>query len=589
MSLIYNASALKLLKENAKRHDNVEMFKYDVHPRVHHIDDIVEKIYEELTALDAALGGANTALVGTYTNKYIPRWNATTNTLESGSITDDGVNSVGIGALPNTGYTLRVVSSLTSPLSVLRVEGIGSPDRTGDYTIQSNYILMSSATAKITGVLYGTKNELYTLNTLTLPSESIGSYNTVTHYETTDALAKAVGFSSLVETGPNADITEGICYEIKQPDSYGNIFTWYGLKSEGSDNNNTNYHIYLSPHTDGTKWGIYQEGVNDKNYFGAQLQLNHTSGSAGQFLKSADTAGNAVWSAISNSDVTGAVQISSTPANNQVAVWTNATTLEGDANFTWNGSTLEVANADHYSRVHPNYFLQLNESDDANLLLYTKSLGTSVGSEIVFGRWNDVAGSESPLLNSQLIAAQRIMGSYDTANPTNITTGALIEVRAAENWSTTAQGVYYTIDTNAIGEITPTERFAIQSDGNVKISSNLLYSKQVYQTGGVYNAGNTGSSLALNFDNGNIQECTMNAASITIANPTNAKDGSAITICFIQDATASRTIASWGSNWNWGDAGAPDFSGGTAAGDKFYVTVIVNGTELDAIYSGVKH
>ena len=130
----------------------------------------------------------------------------------------------------------------------------------------------------------------------------------------------------------------------------------------------------------------------------------------------------------------------------------------------------------------------------------------------------------------------------------------------------------------------------IDSDQNVSITNgNLSYNKQVYQTGGVYAAGNTGSSLTLDFNNGNIQECTMNAASITIANPTNAQDGSTVTICFIQDATASRTISTWGSNWNWGDAGAPDFSGGTAAGDKFYVTVIVNGTELDAIYSGVKH
>ena len=160
-------------------------------------------------------------------------------------------------------------------------------------------------------------------------------------------------------------------------------------------------------------------------------------------------------------------------SNNQVAVFDGTDSIEGDSNFTWNGSTLEVSNGTEYSRVHPDYFYNLSESDDANLYLYTKSNGTSVGSEIIFGRWNGTVGSESPLVNSQLISAQRIMGAYDVADPTNLSTGALIEVRAAENWSTTAQGVRYTIDTNATGEITPTERFAIDSDGNTKITGNV--------------------------------------------------------------------------------------------------------------------
>ena len=38
-------------------------------------------------------------------------------------------------------------------------------------------------------------------------------------------------------------------------------------------------------------------------------------------------------------------QISGTPSDNEVAVWTNATTIEGDANFTWDGSTLDVGGA----------------------------------------------------------------------------------------------------------------------------------------------------------------------------------------------------------------------------------------------------
>jgi hypothetical protein len=222
-------------------------------------------------------------------------------------------------------------------------------------------------------------------------------------------------------------------------------------------------------------------------------------GGANTFLKSDGT--TAAWSNINNSDVTGSVQISPTPANNEVAVWTNGTTLEGDSNFTWNGVTLEVANADHYSRVHPDYFLQLNESADANLLLYTKSAGTSVGSEIVFGRWNGTVGSESPLINGQLISAQRMSGSYDTALPTNITTGALIEVRAAENWTTTDQGVRYSIDTNALGETSPTERFAIESDGSTTIKGGLeVISTKSRGIDLTHSPSNTGTAIGYNLD-----------------------------------------------------------------------------------------
>ena len=38
-------------------------------------------------------------------------------------------------------------------------------------------------------------------------------------------------------------------------------------------------------------------------------------------------------------------QISGTPSDNEVAVWTNSTTIEGDSNFTWDGS---AAAADGY-------------------------------------------------------------------------------------------------------------------------------------------------------------------------------------------------------------------------------------------------
>ena len=60
MPTIYNADALKLLRTNAKRHDDITLFKHDIHPRIHHIDDLTEKVWEELDALHTLVAGSGT-------------------------------------------------------------------------------------------------------------------------------------------------------------------------------------------------------------------------------------------------------------------------------------------------------------------------------------------------------------------------------------------------------------------------------------------------------------------------------------------------------------------------------------------------
>lgn len=318
-------------------------------------------------------------------------------------------------------------------------------------------------------------------------------------------------------------------------------------------------------------------------------------GGANTFLKSDGT--TAAWSNINNSDVTGAVQISPTPANNEVAVWTNGTTLEGDGNFTWNGVTLEVANADHYSRVHPDYLYQLNESEDANLLLYTKSSGTSVGSEIVFGRWDGTVGSESPLINGQLISAQRMSGSYDTALPTNITTGALIEVRAAEDWTTTDQGVRYSIDTNALGETTPTERFAIESDGSTTIKGGLeVTSSKIDAVSVIHNTSSTtniGVDVTMTTDTNALNSYGHRA----IVNAAAGGNGYGGFFQTSQTASPKSAFGVYGKAGGGGDLGGAsyggfhyvevsgtDSSGGTIHGSKAQVTVNTTGTHTSTIF-----
>ena len=55
MALIYSASQLKLLRPGAKRNP-LDAYHYDIHPRIHNLDDMLDKIYIELTAIDAKIG-----------------------------------------------------------------------------------------------------------------------------------------------------------------------------------------------------------------------------------------------------------------------------------------------------------------------------------------------------------------------------------------------------------------------------------------------------------------------------------------------------------------------------------------------------
>ena len=55
--------------------------------------------------------------------------------------------------------------------------------------------------------------------------------------------------------------------------------------------------------------------------------------------------GNATLNLTVSGGGDGFVDVSGTPSNNQLAIWTDADTIEGDSDFTWNGTTLYVSNS----------------------------------------------------------------------------------------------------------------------------------------------------------------------------------------------------------------------------------------------------
>ena len=76
-------------------------------------------------------------------------------------------------------------------------------------------------------------------------------------------------------------------------------------------------------------------GTTAANY---TITMPTAAPAAGKFLKTTDGSTTQLeWG-----DAAGGAAFSGTPANNQVAVWTNATTIEGDSEFTWTESVLTV-------------------------------------------------------------------------------------------------------------------------------------------------------------------------------------------------------------------------------------------------------
>lgn len=136
----------------------------------------------------------------------------------------------------------------------------------------------------------------------------------------------------------------------------------------GADNDN--WHLTGAEHTELTAWldnvilsdagGIDMDGDLEVDQI-----LEHTP-AAGVMVEMVNISTAAITTAETNmtfQDNTtgphtlsallagGAVSISGTPANNQIAVWTNATTIKGDPNFTWTSSGLVLKSPSQQMKI----------------------------------------------------------------------------------------------------------------------------------------------------------------------------------------------------------------------------------------------
>ena len=139
----------------------------------------------------------------------------------------------------------------------------------------------------------------------------------------------------------------------------------------------------------------------------------------------------------------GAIDISGTPVNNQIAIWTDADTLEGDSELTYDGTTLNVAG-----------------------IVYASGQITSSGA---------ITGSGLQVTNISASGTSHIFGGSDSTVLTvkHPQTGSLMEVKAtADSGSIALSGSLYLQNNTAIPAVSSSKLY--NNDGHLYFDTQLV-------------------------------------------------------------------------------------------------------------------
>lgn len=418
------------------------------------------------------------ALVGTYTDGYVPRWNATTNTLGLSNIKDDGTTisiSSNTANTPDSTTDLSVTAGLDK--RALKVNQSWGPNEAAKITVSRKDLGTSPTTAPVTGLFIDA----------TSGKEAAGDFK---HIKLTTELSIAP------RTTPK---TIDNVFGIQLSD--------YSAVSSVTANNL--YQIYLGDIDALTKgsgefYGIYQKEASIKNYLAGQLQLNHTAGTAGQFLKSADTSGNSEWSTISASDVTGAVT-ATTGAAQRVAVFDGTDSIEGDANFLWN-NYLQVTSSSPEA-INVTHNAASSNTTNVGVDVYLTSGASASNSYGVFGRVNGAAGGNAYggfFYTDRTATSQNGFGVYGkvggaTGNLGGASYGGFhyVQVTGAVNSGGTIHGSKAQVTIDTTGTHTSTV-YGVASDINYDKSGGTLGTAVgFYHSGAVVNTGTITSAYGI--------------------------------------------------------------------------------------------
>ncbi|MEE8114380.1 MAG: hypothetical protein V3T23_08485, partial [Nitrososphaerales archaeon] len=149
-------------------------------------------------------------------------------------------------------------------------------------------------------------------------------------------------------------------------------------------------------------------------------------------------------------EVTGGVDTTGTPANNQLAIFTDLDTLEGDANVTWDGSLFSITGDMRLSgsgvAATPSYAF-IDDIDTGMFLSGVGSLGWAVGGSVRMkltagglslaqsgsgGILNETASATNPTVNPNLNGDVDTGIGWAGADTFSVVTGAIEAARYTE-------------------------------------------------------------------------------------------------------------------------------------------------------------
>jgi len=466
----------------------------------------------------------------------VPKWTAT-NELGASIIEDDGSTAT-------IGGTIKITGGSPSAGKFLQCDGAGL-----------------GSWADVTAGVDGT-----------------GSAN----YVATWVDADTIGYGIIQDNGSKATIGGVLSLEgtgggklnlvntVAQDTSGSNYMNWYesdGTSRRGylgfTDPNTFNINVQESSGT--SQIVLDADEIIFNSVDGTDSSTITTGVWEGTAIADAYIASAATWNAKAN--------ISATPANNQVAVFTNGTTIEGDSSLTWNTAALTVTDGTDSTEIRDRYIISVSETDDANLYLY--GYGSGHRGEIFLAAANGDATTPTPTLSGNSVATISGFGHSGTG----FRQGGNISFAATEDYTEgSAYGTRFVLQTVADGATSLVTRYATDGDGNHNFTGNVKVDGQAYSD---IAATVTPSALAatIDWDNGNMQvlNMTSNINTLTLNNP---KAGASYFIKIIQGG--GNTIT-WPAAVKWAEN--DEYAGSVGAGDIDAVALTYDGTNYLANYS----
>jgi len=150
-----------------------------------------------------------------------------------------------------------------------------------------------------------------------------------------------------------------------------------------------------------------------------------------------------------------------TPANNQLGIWTGDGTIEGDSNFTWTGTVLDMKTTSNAGTYFTN----------------TAASGSTGGSGIISGS-NDGAA----MANNDRLGYLVFRGARDASS--TFTNSAAVAAYASETWTGSSSPSRLIFQTTPSGSNSRVEGMRLDKNGNIGVGQSTITSK--LEVGGTF-------------------------------------------------------------------------------------------------------